>query len=153
MKSLKTNSYYTCSYLESLSLLEVVWHGYMSASELQEALHNITAVLKEKAIDYLVVDDCLLKSAKATDESWIRAFCMPLLASTHVKKMARIACPTAIHQHIVTGILSAIEQEHQYKFEMKTFNDREDAMEWLFAVEPIKEQMPYRGDCRALSLI
>ena len=153
MEIFKTKHFYTCKYTESLSLLEVMWHGYISAQDLQEAVQSITVLIKEKHVSYLLVDDWLLKAVKATDEAWIRSFCMPLLADTGIKRFARIACPTAIHQHITTGIINNINQEHQYSFEMKTFRERAEAMEWLFAIEPVKEQVPYRGDCRALSLI
>ncbi|MBC5994365.1 STAS/SEC14 domain-containing protein [Pontibacter cellulosilyticus] len=153
MQLIKEEQLYTYRYLEALSLLEVVWHGSVSASELQESLQEVAAILKEKEINYFLVDERLSRAAKATDETWIRAFYMPLLGSTSIKRFARLACPTDIQQHIVSGIISAINQEHQYRFGMKTFRDKEDAMEWLFTTEPLKEQMPYRGDCRAFSLI
>ncbi|GAB3199590.1 hypothetical protein ABID22_002384 [Pontibacter aydingkolensis] len=153
MESIKVKHFYTCKYLEALSLLEVVWHGHVSASELQESLQDVATILKEKDVGYFLMDDRLSKAAKATDETWIRDFYVPLLASTSIKRFARIAYPTDIQQYIVSGIIRAIDQEHLYNFEMKTFREREEAMEWLFTTEPFKERMPYRGDCRALSLI
>lgn len=154
MQLIKTKHFYTCRYLEALSLLEIVWHGHISALELQESLQSVAAILKEKDVGYFLMDDRLSKAAKATDETWIRAFYMPLLASTSIKRFARIACPTDIQQYIVSGIINTIDLENQHNFGMKTFRERGDAMDWLFDTEePLKEQMPYRGDCRAFSLI
>ena len=153
MQLIEAKRFYTCKYLEALGLLEVVWHGCVTASELQESLQEVAMVLKEKDVKYFLMDDRLSKAAKATDEAWIRSFYMPLLASTGIKKFARIACPTDIQQYILSNIISIINQEHLYTFDMKTFRDRGDAMEWLFKIEPLKEQMPYGGDRRAFSLI
>ena len=153
MQLVEATRFYTCKYLEALGLLEVVWHGCVTASELQESLQEVATTLKEREVNYFLMDDRLSKAAKATDEAWIRSFYMPLLASTGIKRFARIACPTDIQQHILSGIISQIEQEHHYLFGMKTFRDREEAMEWLFNIEPRKEQMPYGGDRRAFSLI
>ncbi|WP_299823357.1 hypothetical protein [uncultured Pontibacter sp.] len=147
------STYYTCKYSASLSLLETVWHGAIPSSEIQAAFKEIAAILNDKAIDYLLVDSRLSNAFKITDEQWVRTFVMPLLASTGIKRLARLACPTVIQQHIVTGIISAIDYEQQYGFRMRTFREKEEAMDWLFIPEAIKEQMPYRGDYRAFSLI
>ncbi|MEJ8803400.1 hypothetical protein [Pontibacter sp. H249] len=153
MQNYEMKDTYTYKYQEALSLLEVVCHGHVSALELQENLKTIVALLHQTKATFLLLDVRLLHAAKSADENWVRTYCMPLLASTSICKLARIAWSTAIQQNIGNRILNAIDREGLYDFDIKVFEGREDALDWLFDTEPLEEQMPYRGDCRAFSLI
>ncbi len=153
MLQIQEKEHCTYKYLEALSFLEIVWHGYVSTTELQKTMQEIAYFLKENQISYLLVDARLLNAAKTTDENWIRTYCIPLLAGTSIRRFARVAYPTAIQQNIESAILNAIDQEHLYSFGMRTFERREVALEWLFILEALREQMPYRGDYRASNLI
>lgn len=122
--------------MEALSLLEVVWHGCTSAAELRTALEEIADFLKQKQVSYFLVDARLLNAVKATDEVWVRTYLMPMLASTYIRRLARVAHQhTFINQNIENNILDRIAQEQLYSFSMKVFEERENALDWLFSYE------------------
>ena len=153
MLQIQKKQHCTYKYLEALSFLEIVWHGYVDTIELQKSMQEIAYFLKANQVSYLLVDARLLSADKITDETWLRTYCIPLLADTNIRRFARVAYQTDIQQNIESAIINAIDQEHLYNFGMRTFERREIALEWLFILEALKEQMPYRGDCRAFSLI
>ena len=127
------NANYTIRYRKPLNLVEITWHGYTLSEQLHEGLTNVLDVIYDKKASYLFVDAHRLNALKASDQNWIKNKFFPQLAVFGLIKLARVTNSDIFTQVIVGDFMKLVQEEEKLSFELQSFYDRVDALEWLLS--------------------
>ena len=120
-------------YNEALSLLEIMWYGYITDEKIQEAIDSIAELLQTKHVKFFVSDVTNSNTTRATEEVWLISYCFPLLQCMGISRMARIADPFILGQVVMGNIVDVVSKEEHYDFSVQTFAARDQAMDWLLS--------------------
>ncbi|MFD2512518.1 hypothetical protein ACFSRY_01455 [Pontibacter locisalis] len=118
-------------YNEALSLLEIMWYGYITDDNIQEAIDNVAKVLTTRQVKFFVSDVRNSNTTRVTEEAWLLNYCFPLLEYNGIKRMARISDGCTLGQMVMGNIVDVMSKEEQYHFTVQSFAEREKAMDWL----------------------
>ncbi|MEJ8755742.1 hypothetical protein WG947_01930 [Pontibacter sp. H259] len=126
-------SLYIIRYSEPLSLIEVTWNGLVTSQGLQATLLHLIEVIKERNPRYLLADTRKLNTLGSEDQSWIKNTFLPALNDSSVIKFSRISEPDVFTHAIIESLLHYVQHEEQFGCIMRSFTDREAALDWLYA--------------------
>ena len=127
------HSLYTIRYSEPLSLIEVTWNGLITSQGLQTTLLHLLEVIEDKNPRYLLADTRKLNTLGADDQAWIKRSFLPALNASSIIKFSRIAEPDVFTHAIIESLLSYVQHEEQFGCILRSFTDREAALDWLYA--------------------
>jgi hypothetical protein len=127
------HSYYTIRYSEPLNLVEINWNEISSTDELQISLLHLLNVIKEKQPQFLIADTRHVNSFSSDDQSWIRNTFLSALSTSSITRFARITEPDVFTQAIIESLLGYVQEENQFGCLMRSFDNREPALDWLFS--------------------
>jgi hypothetical protein len=123
---------YTIRYSEPLSLVEVNWNGLITSKGLQATISHLLQIIEEKQPRFLLADTRLLNSLGAEDQSWIKNSFLPQLSNSSIVKFGRITEPDVFSEAIIDSFLSYVQCEAIFGCIMKSFPDREAALDWFY---------------------
>ncbi|MBC5774943.1 STAS/SEC14 domain-containing protein [Pontibacter sp. KCTC 32443] len=126
-------SLYSIRYSEPLSLVEITWNGLVTSQGLQAALTHLIEVIEDKQPRYLLADTRRLNSLGTEDHNWVKHSFLPALSTSSIVKFARITEPDVFTHAIIDSLLSYVQGEEYFGCIMRSFNDREAALDWLYA--------------------
>ncbi|NEM97449.1 hypothetical protein [Pontibacter burrus] len=128
-----TNRPYAIRFSEPLSLIEIQWEKAVGSEELHESLAHLLQEIDEKEPRFLIADTRLLSSLGADDQNWIRNSFLPALNTSTVTKFGRVTEPDVFTQAVLDSILDYVQFERFFGCSMRSFPDRESALEWIYA--------------------
>jgi hypothetical protein len=115
-----------------LSFMHVLWSADMSDKDYRASVLQVVQLMAKLKIKYLLSDAHQL--TLADNNEWMLKVCVPILARTQVKKIARIVPynPAAItlNQRLLDA--KAIKSERRNPaFDFEGFTDMDSAFHWL----------------------
>lgn len=126
------NRPYSIRFSEPLSLIEIQWDQAVGSDELQESLSHLLQEIHEREPRFLIADTRLLSCLGADDQNWIRNSFLPALGTSTVIKFGRITEPDVFTQAVLDSILDYVQFERYFGCNMRSFPDREAALEWIY---------------------
>jgi hypothetical protein len=133
MQISKPTHHYMIKYNEALCLLEIMWYGYISDDKIKEALESMAEVLRTKQVKLFVSDVTNSNTSRVTEEVWLLNYCFPLLEYMGISRIARIADSCTLGKVVMGNIVDVICKEEHYGFSVQTFEEREQAIDWLLS--------------------
>ncbi|WP_125185498.1 hypothetical protein [Botryobacter ruber] len=101
------------------------------SEQLHDGLKHVAAVIREKNALYLLVDAKRLNAMKASDQTWIKNNFFPELSASGLKKLTRVTNTDIFTQVIVGDFVKLVQENEKISFDLQSFYDRDDALEWL----------------------
>ncbi|QCR23698.1 hypothetical protein [Pontibacter sp. SGAir0037] len=124
--------FYTVEYREDLDIIDTLWYGYASASDLKKACEIGLEVLEATHCPFKLNDNTQLSGPWSESVKWLEHEWLPKAMQAGVRFLAHVAMPDSFGEEAGEVMrISKIGQELQYK----VFSSREDALVWLKACQ------------------
>lgn len=120
---------YTIKYTEALSMVEMVWHRVATSEQFRQGHLLLLEQLQVNNAQNMLVDARRLDGFAAAEQGWLKDKLLPRLAHVGVKRMARITDPDIFMQVVDDNLANHVQTN--LNFDLKSFLDRTDALEWL----------------------
>ena len=138
-------NFFSITFKPSLKYLSAEWNKPVSSGEYRQSVRTIVRSIAFLQAELVLINVSAELRLTPDDQLWTATFLQDALAKTRIRRSARVIPATGYHQAVSQNVASGTGS---LPYEMRTFQDKEQAMQWLFA----GEQHVYINDERQLRL-
>ncbi|MBD1397351.1 hypothetical protein H9Q13_09260 [Pontibacter sp. JH31] len=132
------NHVVTISYDEDMSLGIAIWDGFLSSSDLRDAVEVCLQLIEEHRLLRWLADNRKLRAIRQADQDWIVDSVIPRLAASTLRRNASIVSEDLFNKMAVAQIIK--RADNLGDMELMDFDDKEAAIAWLNAPLLVQRQ-------------
>ncbi len=122
-------SFLTIYHQTESKLIHLKWKGYATSEQFREGLNAALELVKEHDIQHWLGNLKMMQAILSSDEEWSTQVWYPLIAETHIRKMAIVTSLDFFNNSTVKRIVT--KSESVTNFETRYFVDITEAVTWL----------------------
>ncbi|MBC5773709.1 hypothetical protein H8S95_06515 [Pontibacter sp. KCTC 32443] len=108
------------------------WRGVIPSKELREAMIYACNFILDNQVELILADYTRMAAPTMDDQVWIANHTAELLQHSKLRRVANLMAPDIVQQVAIKSIYD-IASEFSLPCESKDFDDKLEALEWLFS--------------------
>jgi len=126
-------NFFSISFKPSLKYLSAEWHKPVSSGEYRQSVRTIVRSIAFLQAELVLINISAELRLTPEDQLWTATFLQDALSKTKIRRSARVIPNSTYHETLLEKIISGTGY---LPYAMRLFQDKEQAMQWLFAGEP-----------------
>jgi G3E family GTPase len=119
-----------------LGYVEIIWNGIVTLEQLNAGFDELLEVLREKQMKLLLVDSSGFSFSGSDTQTWIKQFYLQAFQNKAIDRIACVVDPNDFGQAILNNMLHLLQAQSSLVFNLTSFSDRGEALEWLLKDVP-----------------
>jgi hypothetical protein len=115
------------------NMLRSEWLRHVNEEELKIGGMKLFEALRDTNIERAVANAEVLGAVSTKAKDWMANEFYELLSQTNIKMLARVMPSSVFHQIALESVITRAEALGKARFQIKNFQDQDEAMAWLLA--------------------